>query len=80
MTSTFCIFQVFKENQRSSISMATLSENAPTFQTMRIEIMQADNLNMVFDLIGLEASFVNAFRRVLLAEVSVLYDSSGSKN
>lgn len=39
-------------------------------QLLKIEIIKCDNLEMEFDVIGINVAFVNAIRRVLLAEVS----------
>lgn len=38
-------------------------------QNFRIEVIKMDEYEIEFDMIGIDASIANAFRRILLAEV-----------
>ena len=40
--------------------------------SLRIEIQELNDLEMEFDLVGVDASIANAFRRILLAEVPTM--------
>lgn len=40
-------------------------------QKFRVEVMSLNAEDMEFDLVGLDASITNAYRRILLAEVCV---------
>ena len=42
---------------------------------IQIQSISEDKLEMEFDLIGVDASIANAFRRILLAEVCLLFNS-----
>lgn len=42
------------------------------FQNFQIDLMHLDESQMEFDMMGVDAAITNAFRRILLAEVSVL--------
>ena len=39
---------------------------------LKIEIQSLDDLEMEFDLVGVDASIANAFRRILIAEVPTM--------
>ena len=38
-------------------------------QNFRVDIVDMDETTMEFDMVGIDASIANAFRRILLAEV-----------
>lgn len=46
-----------------------VNEISPFHQQFQIKINRLSDLEMEFDLIGVDASIANAFRRILLAEV-----------
>jgi DNA-directed RNA polymerases I and III subunit RPAC1 len=49
------------------------SWNITTFRdNLKTEIHKLDGLDMEFDLVGVDASIANAFRRILLAEVPTM--------
>lgn len=43
------------------------------FQNFRIDMVQMDESTMEFDMVGIDAAIANAFRRILLAEVTLCY-------
>jgi len=46
-------------------------------QNFRIDIVDMEESSMEFDMVGIDASIANAFRRILLAEVRIhFYKSS----
>jgi DNA-directed RNA polymerase I and III subunit RPAC1 len=49
--------------------MSVVNEISPFHQQFQIKINRLSDLEMEFDLIGVDASIANAFRRILLAEV-----------
>jgi hypothetical protein len=49
--------------------MSMVNEISPFHQQFQIKINRLSDLEMEFDLIGVDASIANAFRRILLAEV-----------
>ena len=42
-------------------------------QNFRIDVVHLDESSMEFDMVGIDASIANAFRRILLAEVTLLF-------
>ena len=52
-------------------------DNAHNFdeweERMNIEIVSMDERDMVFDLVGVDVSIANALRRILIAEVRIVY-------
>lgn len=40
-------------------------------QNFRIDVVHLDENSMEFDMVGIDAAIANAFRRILLAEVSL---------
>jgi DNA-directed RNA polymerase I and III subunit RPAC1 len=39
---------------------------------LKVDIIRSDDLEMEFDLVGVDASIANAFRRILIAEVPTM--------
>lgn len=55
----------------NSLSNSNLSSSDPLpFQKLKIEIINEDEHFLEFDLIGIDCSIANSFRRIMLAEVS----------
>lgn len=40
------------------------------YKNFWIEVTKVDDMEMEFDMVGIDAALANAFRRILLAEVS----------
>lgn len=46
-----------------------LSEGSPSMDEMKIKVLSLTKDEMIFDLMGVDASIANALRRILIAEV-----------
>lgn len=41
------------------------------YEDFKVDVISCTETDMEFDMIGIDAAFANAFRRILIAEVSV---------
>lgn len=58
--------QVQSKYDEENFSMENFQEN------FRIEIISSTKEEMVFDMVGIDASIANAFRRILIAEIPTM--------